>query len=83
MHLRRKESLLRAEALKDTEYLNSEGQSRKIPLCKTGCRATRHLDSVSVQKDVLKLQRDLSSILALLLCNSFMSSLNNGRAYAH
>lgn len=47
MHLRRKVSLLTAEVLKDTKYLNSQGWSRKIPLCKGRGRAIRHLDSLS------------------------------------
>lgn len=47
IHLRRKKSFLTAEELKDTEYLNSQGKSRKIPLCKRGCGEATHLDSLS------------------------------------
>lgn len=42
--LRKKYSLLTAEELRDTEYLSSQEQRKKIPSCKKGCGQTKHLD---------------------------------------
>lgn len=42
--LRRKYSLLTTEELRDTEYLSSQEQRKKIPPCKKGCGQTKHLD---------------------------------------
>lgn len=47
-YVRRKYSLLTAEELRDTEYLSSQEQRKKILPCKKGCGQTKHPDGFTV-----------------------------------